>query len=262
MAEESTKWKRIIFIGLGILLLLIILITLFVGISGLRQFFIWLFGIIIALGILFGLAYIFYIIFIQKSYKDIPFTYRKKLIRTAKLMKNKMLGDLYLSGDYKHNRIKLGKFLYMRITMPKTTTEKKTEGHRTIETVNTEAIPIDAFFIIKKGIIETLFGQPVVIIVKPEDHDYSSIFNDVTVSGFNLVPLDSQFYTINRRDIDVDLIKGLATSYIRETVYEILRELDKLVKQAMNLDQQFQKEKQKGLEFEIPQLQQLGGQNR
>ncbi len=96
------------------------------------------------------------------------------------------------------------------------------------------------------------------VFVRPEDHNHTSIFNDVTIYGFNLVPLDSQFYTIDKRNLDVDIIKGVATSYIRETVYEIFKDLDRLVKQAMNLDQQFQKEKQKGLEFEIPQMPQIG----
>lgn len=266
------KWKRIIVIVVAIFFLIIVLITFFIGISGLRQFFVWLIGIVLALGIIFGLLYVFYLIFIKKSFKDIPATYRKKLLTTAKMMKNEMLGTLYLSGDAKHNRIKLGRYYHMRMTLPKQTRDIILEGNKAkpaTEDVSNDPnkigvtlpVPVDAFFIIKKGIMDTLFGNPVVILVKPQDHDYSSIFNDVTIKGFNLVPLDSQFYTINSRDLDVDIIRGVATNYIREVVYEIFRDLDKLVKQAMNLDQQFQKDKQRGLEFEIPQLPQMGGQS-
>jgi len=262
------KWKKIIFITIGVFALIIILITLFIGVSGLRQFFLWFIGFILFLGILFGLAYAFWLIFLKKSYRDIPASYRKKLLRTAKMMKNEMLGDLYLSGDSKHNRIKIGKYYHMRMTLPKQTREviidPKTAGVVTAADTNTKKevtmpVPIDAFFIIKKGVMDRLFGEPLVVLVKPEDHDYSSIFNDVTLKGFNLVPLDSQFHTINSRDLDVDIIRGVATNYIREVVYEIFRDLDRLVKQAINLDQSFQKEKQRGLEFEIPQMPQIGG---
>jgi hypothetical protein len=272
MAEEKGgKWSKVIILVVVILLVIIILITLLVGLKGLKQFFIWLIAIILILGILFGLMYVFYLIFIQKSFKDIPATYRKKLMQTAKMMKNEMLGDLYLSGDEKHNRIKLGKFRYLRITLPKQSVEtidvKPTkdnplpiEKEKVIE--KTKPVKIDCFLIIKKGLMDKLFGNPIFVLVKPQDHNYSSIFSDVTISGFNLVPLDSQFYTIDKRNLDVDIIKGMATNYIREVVYEIFRDLDKLVKQAMNLDQQFQKDKQKNLEFEIPKLGNIGGEQR
>jgi len=264
MAEErGGKWGKIIFIILIILVVIIILITLFVGLGGLKQFFTWLIGLILFLCIIFGILYIIYLLFIKKSYIDIPATYKKKLIQTAKMMKNEMLGDLYLSGDIKHNRIRLGKYLYLRMTLPKQTvkTEKVVptpDNPNPIETEKkveeTEPIKVDCFLIVKKGLREWFFSNPIFLIVKPSDHNYSSIFNDVTINGFNLVPLDSQFYTIDHRNIDQTIIKALATSYIREVVYEIFRDLDKLVKQSMNLDHQFQKEKQKSLEFEIPQL--------
>jgi hypothetical protein len=225
MAEDKGgKWSKVILIILAILTVIIILITLFVGLKGLKQFFIWLIAIILILCILFGLLYVFWLIFIAKTYKDIPATYKKKLMQTAKMMKNEMLGELYLSGDEKHNRIKLGKFMYLRITLPKQTINvediKPTkENPNPIEkekvTEFTKPVKIDCFLIIKKGIMEHLFGNPIFVLVKPQDHNYSSIFNDVTINGFNLVPLDSQFYTIDKRNLDVDIIKGMATNYIR-----------------------------------------------
>lgn len=270
MADDSgSKWKKIIFIVLIVLFLIIILITLFVGIRGLKQFFTWLLGILLVLAIIFGLLYIFYTLFIKKEYKDIPHSYRKKLVKVAKLMKNEMFGDLYLSGDTKHNRIKLGKYLHMRIQLPKqvresTIGETSQKNKSTIANPKevkefTQPVPVDCFVIQKKGFFDKMFSDPMFILVKPSDHDYSSIFNDVTIKGFNLVPVDSQFFTIDRRSLDIDIIKGMATNYIREVVYEIFRDLDRLVKQSINLDQQFQKDKQKGLEFEIPQMGQLGG---
>lgn len=264
MAEDKGgKWSKVIFIILIILVVIIVLITLFVGLRGLKQFFTWLIGIILFLGIIFGLMYVFWLIFIKKDYKDIPATYKKKLVQTAKMMKNDMLGDLYLSGDIKHNRIKLGKFLYLRITLPRQTKtivdveptpDNPNPAEKTKEQDVTKPVKVDCFLIVKKGIRDLLFSNPIFVLVKPQDHNFSSVFNDVTINGFNLVPLDSQFFTIDKRNLDIDIIKGMATNYIREVVYEIFRDLDKLVKQAMNLDQQFQKEKQKSLEFEIPQF--------
>jgi len=261
--DSGTKWGKVIAIILVVLVVIVILITLFVGLRSLKVFFTWLIGIMLFLCIAFGVLYVFYLLFIQKTFKDIPATYKKKLVQTAKMMKNDMLGELYLSGDEKHNRIKLGKFAHLRINLPKQTREVEEilptkENPNPIEKEKvkeeTKPVKIDCFLIIKKGIMERLFGNPIFVLVKPEDHNYSSIFNDVTINGFNLVPLDSQFYTIDKRNLDIDIIKGMATNYIREVVYEIFRDLDKLVKQAMNLDQQHQKEKQKMLEFEIPSI--------
>lgn len=264
---SSGKWRKIIIIAVVILFLIIVLITFFVGISGLKQFFLWLLGITLFLAIIFGVIYLFWIIFIKKEYKDIPASYKKKLIMTAKLMKNRLTGNLYLSGDTKHNRIMLGNFVYMRIRLPKSKKIVKQKDVGESEYVEkefeefTEPVPVDCFVLVKKGVWDILFGKPIFILVKPQDHDYSSIFNDVTIKGFNLVPLDSQFFTIDRRNLDVDIIKGIATNYIREVVYEIFTDLDRLVKQAMNLDQQFQKDKQKNLEFEIPQIRGWGEDN-
>jgi hypothetical protein len=267
--ETGSKWPKIIIILIIIVFAIAVLITFFVGLGGLRQFFMWLFGILLGLAILFMLAYVFWLIFLKKEYKDIPQTYRKKLMQTAKLMKNEMLGDLYLSGDDKHNRIKLGKYAYMRIVLPKQHIEiieavPPEQAHlkkpKTVEM--TEPVPVDCFVMMKTKWWDILFGVPVFILVKPQDHNYSSIFNDVTISGFNLVPLDSQFYTIDRRNLDVDIIRGISAQYLREVLYEVFKDLDRIVKQAMNLDQQFQKDKQKGLEFEIPRIGNIGGEQK
>lgn len=265
---SDSKWPKIIFIIIGILVVLIILIGVVVGVSGLRSFFKWLIGLSLFLGILFGLMYVFYIIFLKPQYRDIPATYRKKLHRTARLMKNEMLGDLYLSGDEKHNRIKLGKYRYLRLNLPRQIRVEKPNKdphslNRTIVEEHTEAVKIDCFMVLRKGIVNRLFGDPIFILTKSEDHGNSAVFGDLVLNGFNLVPIDNEFFTLDHRNLDIDIIKGVATNYIREVVYEIFKDLDKLVKQAMNLDQRFQKEKQKNLEFEIPQieaLKQLGKQ--
>lgn len=226
-----------------------------IGLRGLKQFFQWFIIGILILFLLFGVGYVLYLLFIKKSYKDIPAQYKKKLYSTTKIMKNEMLGDLYLSGDVKHNRIKLGKYYYLRINLPKMVTASGQSN--TDPKVTTESVPVDCFIVTRSGIFDRLFNDPFFILVKPEDHNYSSIFNDVCINGFNLVPIDNQFFTIDKRDLDLDLQKALSLNYIREVVYEIFRDLDKLVKQAMNLDQQFQKDKERAREFEIPQIPQL-----
>ena len=72
------------------------------------------------------------------------------------------------------------------------------------------------------------------------------------IRGFNIVPLDNYFYTIDRRNLDMDLTKAVAGSYLKEVTFEVLRDLDKLVKATINLDNRFQKEKEKSTEFELP----------
>lgn len=267
MANEGSnnKWKKISLIGVGVLFVLMLMIFLFVGFSGVYQFFKFLvFGILI-IGLLFGLFYVFYIIFIKKEYKDIPANFKKKLKATSLIARNDMLGSLYLSGDTHHNRIKLGKYRYMRINLPKQNRILKTKDDGSIEyddfknpiyIEETESVPIDCFIISNnRTILDTLFSEPHFVLVKPEDHNYSAIFNDVTIKGFNLVPLDSQFFTVDHRNLDIDLTKGMTTNYMKEVVYEIFGDLDRLVKLSMGLDAEHEKEKAKNNEHSVPQLQ-------
>lgn len=250
----SDNWRKIIIGAVIVFAILIILIGLMVGMQGLKQFFQFIIIGLLVIAILFGIAYVFYILFIQVTFKDIPAQFKKKLHSVTKVMKNELLGTLFLSGDTKHNRIALGKYFYMRINLPKIVKSKNESlgSDSIIEQSSSEAVPIDCFIVSKKGFINKLFNEPFFVLVKPQDHDYSSIFNDVTIKGFNLVPLDAQFFTIDRRNLDLDMVKGMSLNYIREVVFSIFADLDKLVKQAMNLDQQFQKEKERTREFEIP----------
>lgn len=260
--EKASKWKKAIFIIIGILVLLMIMIGLMVGLNSLRKFFIGLLVAILIISILSLLIYGFWLIFIKKEYVNIPANYRKQLIQTAKLMKNEMLGNLYLTGDSKHNKIKLGKFAYLRMQLPKQSTEfieTKEKGEFGVfskpkEVNSTTVVDIDCFIVFKDSIIEKLFGTPMFILTKPEDHDYSSIFSDVYLNGFNLLPISGEFYCLNNRNLDTDIIKGMNIMFQKEVVDEIFRSLDKLVKMSMNLDQEHQKAKEKNLQFDIPQI--------
>lgn len=260
--DGSNKWKKVIFIIIGIVVLLMFLIGLFAGLSNLRKFFIWLLVALLILAIIFSLLYLFWIIFLKKTYVNIPANFKKKLIHTANLMKNEMLGNLYLSGDSKHNRIKLGRFAYMRMKLPKQSIEMietKEKGEfgefsKPTEVQVTSPVDIDCFIIIKDKIMDKLFSDPLFILCKPSDHDHSTIFNDVTLNGFNLVPLDGQFYTLDTRNLDTDIIKGMSIIYQKEVVDEIFKNLDRLVKMSMNLDTEHQKQKEKNLQFDIPQI--------
>lgn len=260
--DRAGKWRKVLIIIVGVLVFLMLLIGFFAGLSNLKKFFTWLLVGMLIISILFSLAYVFWLIFIKKEYKDIPASYKKKLIQTAKLMKNDVLGNLYLSGDEKHNRLNLGKYTYLRMQLPKQTVqyidkrERGDFGELTTpkQVVTATPVAIDCFVLLKKGLMERMFGEPVFILVRPDDHNYSSIFNDVTISGFNLVPLDSQFYTIDRRNLDTDIIKGMSIIYQKEVVDEIFKSLDRMVKMSIGLDQDFQKNKEKALQFDIPQI--------
>ena len=253
----AENWKKIVIGAVIVFSVIILLIGFLVGLKGLKQFFQFIAIGMLIISILFGVGYVIYLLFIKKDYKDIPYQFKKKLLSVTKVMTNDLLGNLYLSGDTKHNRIRLGRYFYLRLNLPKIVVEES-EGS-TKEKVKSEAVPVDCFVVNKEGFLNKIFSEPFFVLVKPQDHDYSSIFNDVTIKGFNLVPLDSQFFTIDRRNLDLDMVKGLSLSYIKECVYDLMRDLDRLVKQAMNLDQQFQKDKERSREFEIPQLGNMGG---
>jgi len=248
----AENWKKIVMIALVVFSIIILLIGFMVGLKGLKQFFQFIVIGMLVICILFGIGYVIYVLFIQKNYRDIPAQFKKKLYSVTKVMDNEMLGSLYLSGDTKHNRISLGRYFYLRINLPKINPPKGEDN--TSEQSTSEAIPVDCFIVQKSGIFNKLFGEPFFVLVKPQDHDYSSIFNDVTINGFNLVPLDSQFFTIDKRNLDLDMVKGMSLNYIREVVFDLMKSLDQLVQQAMNLDQQFQKDKERSREFEIPQM--------
>lgn len=260
--DKAGKWKKVIIGIVGVVIILMLLIGLFAGFTNLRKFFTWLLGGLLILAIIFGLAYIFWLVFLKKEYVDIPANFHKRLVKTAMLMKNEMLGDLYLTGDSKHNRIKLGKYAYLRMQLPKQTVdsiEVKEKGEfgdfsRDKEVNATMAIDIDCFIVLKQGFMDKLFGKPLFIMVKPEDHDYSAIFNQVNLRGMNLYPISENFYTLEKRCLDTDLIKGMSIVYQKEVVDEIFRNLDRLVKMSINLDQQHRKDKEKQLQFDIPQI--------
>lgn len=271
--DKAAKWQRIILIGAAVLLAVGLVITFLVGFASLKKFVMYVFVTFLIISVLFLLAYLFWLLFLKKEFKDIPAQFRKKLEIAAKLAENQMLGNLFLSGDSKHNRLKYGKYFYLRLNLPKITKTpvmeelEMTQGKQVIKKTEqkiddrgnpvyqetTEWLPIDCFIVKRKGFFSAMFNDPIFIMVYPQDHDYSSIFNDVVIHGFNIVPMDNYFYTIDRRMLDTDLLKAVSSSYIKEVIYEVMRELDKLVKTTMNLDQNFQKEKERQTEFELPQ---------
>lgn len=264
----SENWKKITIIAVVVFGIILVLIGLMVGMQGLFSFFKFIIISLLILTLIGGVVYVVYLLFFATTYKDIPAQYKRKLYSVTKVMKNEMLGDLYLSGDSKHNRIKLGKYFYMRLNLPKIV---PAEGEDKMgKKSKSEVMPIDLFIVQRSGFLNKLFSNPFFILVRPQDHDHtggktgSAIFNNVTISGFNLVPIDSEFFTIDRRQLDLDLISALELNYIKETVFEIFKDLDRLVKQSINLDQRFQKEKEKAREMEIPQISQMmgGGGNR
>jgi hypothetical protein len=261
------KWKKIILISVLVVVLIGIIIGFFTGFDNLKKFLMYLFIALLVIGILFLLAYVFWLLFIKVEFKDIPAQWRKKLEMSAKLATNDMLGKLYVSGDEKHNRLCYGKYMYLRINMPKIMKEQIIEkGKPKLDDFGqpvfkdyTEEMPLDCFIVEQKGFFARLFGDPFFILVYPKDHDYSSVFNDVVLKGFNLVPLDNYFYTIDRHNLDIDLHKAIEMNYIKEAVVEQLRDLDKLVKGAINLDSKFFKDKERATEFELPALDKMRG---
>jgi flagellar basal body-associated protein FliL len=267
--DKGKKWRNIFLIIIGVLALVAAVIWIFIGTSSLKKFVTAFVVIILVLAILFGLGYVFYLLFIKQEFKDIPAQYRKKLEEAARIAPNEMLGNLYLSGDHKHNRLKYGKYMYLRINLPKIRKFAKTDesGKVMVDEYNeplieteTSALPIDVFIVERKAFTDKLFNDPIFILTYPQDHDYSSIFNDVVLQGFNIVPLDNYFYTIDKRNIDIDLQKAVMQNYFKEMISEVMRDLDKLVKATMNLDPRFNKEIEKGTMFELPMG--GGGQNK
>jgi hypothetical protein len=266
--DKGTKWKKVVLIVVGIVIVIAIIIGIFVGFASVKKFFLYLFVALLVISVIFLLIYLFWMLFIKVEFKDIPAQTRKKLEIASKLAENEMLGKLFLSGDTKHNRLNYGKYFYLRINLPKINKEDivDSKGKQKMDDLGnpmfketTEILPIDMFIVQRKGFFSRLFNDPLFILCHPEDHDFSSIFNDVVIRGFNIVPLDNYFYTIDSRSLDTTMLRALSVIYQKEAVFEQFRDLDKLVKGAINLDSRFYKEKEKSSEFELPQLDKYKG---
>lgn len=259
MAFNDKGSKPKVIIGIIIVVFLICVITILVmGVRGIFK----IIGTVASLSIialaLFCLAWLFWYIFLRKERYDVTYVNKKRLIEAGKINNQKgLLGDLYLSGDAGHSRIRLGKIQgYCRIQILKRTNifdekkqplmekDKETGEMKPKYTLDNEEQDV---FTVKKGLI----GDPLVIRVSPEDHD--ALVGDVTLKGFSILP-HSEYWFLNKDFLDVRKIDfAILKEAQRGIMFENLRDMKTIVDKSIGLDSTHQKDIERKNLVEIPE---------
>ena len=260
MVEENKQKRPRIIIGIIIVVFLALIVVIFVlGVRGIFKILGTLAVICLFLALLFGLAWLFWTIFLKKQRYDVTYVNKQRLIMAGKINNQKgLLGDLYLSGDAGHKRVRIGKIIgYCRIQVLARTNKydhlgnpkykKDEEGHRVPDyDLDTEEQDV---FIIKKGF--GIFSDPLVIRVSPQDHD--SLIGDVTLKGLSLYP-HSEFWYLNKDYLDVRKIDfAIMKEAQRGIMFENLRDMKTIIDKSIGLDALHRKDIEKKNLMEIPE---------
>ena len=267
--QKSKTWLIIT----GIIIAIILVIVFIFGVRNIFRIILFLLEASVFLAILFGIAYLFYFLFIKKHRYDVTYVNKKKLIEAGRKSNLQNLKDLYVSGDKGHTRVHIGKITgYCRIQvlaknyLYEETTDKKTgqkyQKIKTIPNERGEEVPQyeldkeeqDIFIVRAKGIM-SLFGDSMVIRVNPEEHD--ELVGDVTLYGYSLIPI-SEYWFLNTDYLDVRKIDyAILKEAERGIMFETLRDVKEVVDRAIGLDSRHKKDIESKHLVEIPELQRV-----
>lgn len=260
MPDENKEKRPKIYIGIAIIIFIIIVIVIFVlGVTGIFKIISTIAVITLFIALLFGLAWLFWFIFLKKQRYDVTYVNKQRLIQAGKINNQKgLLGDLYLSGDAGHKRVRIGKIIgYCRIQILARNTKLDEEGE--IKTrLNEEGQRVPDYkigkeeqdvFILKKGL--GIFSDGMVIRVEPTDHD--SLIGDVTLNGFSITP-HSEYWYLNKDFLDVRKIDfAILKEAERGIMFESLRDMKAIVDKSVGLDSSHKKEIEKKNLMELPE---------
>jgi hypothetical protein len=261
MAGNDKGTKPKIIIGIIIILLLISVFVIFVLKT---RTIVKIVGTIATIGLIvatvFSIAWLFWYIILRKERYDVTYVNKKKLMLAGKLNNQKgVLGDLYVSGDKGHKRIRIGKIIgYCRIQIIKRTNKYDSQGNLLYKPSKKgdERIPdydLDSeeqdIFIIKKGL--GIFSEPLVIRVSPTEHD--ELIGDVTLKGFSILPI-SEYWFLNNDYLDVRKIDfAILKEAERGIMFENLRDMKTIVDRSIGLDSSHRKDIEKKNLLELPE---------
>jgi hypothetical protein len=201
---------------------------------------------------------------------------KQKIIEACQTLKRPILKDLYVSGDMKHTRAKVGKitgyarlqiltrkYLYDDETDENGNTYKKqrtvnNERGEPIAVYEIESIEQDVFTVRQEGLMG-MFKDPLVIRVNPEDHD--ELVGDVTLYGFSLIPI-SEYWFLNTDHLDVRKIDYAILKEAERTIsFVVLSDMKELIDKATNIDAKHRKEIERKSLVEIPETRTTGQQS-
>lgn len=274
-SNEGFKTTTILLI-VGIVLAIIIGILFFVGYNGILKFIFITLQILFVCGILFLLAYLFYHLFLKKQKFDVNYVNKQKLIKAGTLVKRPLLKDLYLSGDDGHSRALVGAISgYVRIqlvtrnyiyrdkidektglTVKELVTIPDDKGEQ-VPQYTLEKQEQDVFIVKQKG-LASLFSDPLVIRVNPEDHD--DLVGDVTLNGFSLIPI-SEYWFLNSDHLDVRKIDYAILKEAQRTIaFVTMTDMKELVDKATGVDARHKKGIEQKSLVELPETRNVNQQ--
>lgn len=254
-----------ILIAIVIIMFILILGTIFFGIRSIGRIVIFLLGFLLILSIIGIVFWAIWYLFIKKQKFDATYQNKKRLVQAGKISKPDSVHDLYLSGDRGHSRVRIGRIVgYCRVKVMKKIVDydkntgepvmitdpdnpkKKYEKYELLEEEQ------DIFVVERGGWIINLFSEPMVIRVRPDEHD--NLVGDVTLDGFSLVPI-SEYYYLHQDYLDVRKTDySILKEGERTVAHEMMKDFKELTDKASGLDSAHKKEIEKKNLFEIPAL--------
>ena len=264
---------RTFFIIAGVIIGLTIIIIAFFGVKNIFSILLFLLEALAFLSILFGIAYLFYFLFIKTHKYDVTYVNKKKLIEAGRKSQLEHLKGLYLSGDKGHTRVHIGKIIgYCRIQVlskiykyervldeitkrprMKVITMTNEKGEQVPE-FDIDKEEQDVLIVKSKGFL-SMFTDPMVIRVSPQEHD--ELLGDVTLRGFSLIPI-SEYWFLNTDYLDVRKIDYAILKEAERGVYFAgLSDMKEIVDKAVGLDARHKKGIEEKHLVEIPELQRM-----
>lgn len=271
-SNKEQKTKTWVIVG-GIIVAITLVIIFLFGVRNIFRIILFLLEACVFLGILFGIAYLFYYLFIKKHRYDVTYVNKKKLMEAGRKCNLENLKDLYVSGDKGHTRVHIGKitgycriqvlaknYLYEEIIDEKT--KQKYQQIKTRPNERGENVPVynldkeeqDIFVIKSKGFMG-IFSDSMVVRVNPEEHD--ELVGDITLYGYSLIPI-SEYWFLNTDYLDVRKIDyAILKEAERGIMFETLRDVKEVVDRAIGLDSRHKKDIESKHLVEIPELQRV-----
>lgn len=270
--NREQKGQIYIFV-FAILLVLVVVAYMIFGLDSIFRIIVFIGEALLLISALFLIAYFFYWLFIKKHKFDVNYVNKQKLIEACGKLKRPILKDMYVTGDNKHTRAKVGKIQgYARIQIltrkylfEKVTDEngKTYQQQQTVSNERGEKIPVyelesieQDVFTVKEGGLMGMFKDPMVIRTNPEDHN--ELIGDVDLFGFSLIPI-SEYWFLNTDHLDVRKIDYAILKEAERTIsFVVLSDMRELIDKATGVDARHRKEIERKSLVEIPETKSTG----
>jgi hypothetical protein len=261
---------KIYFIIGGILLAVITFVIWVWGASSIFKAISVILQICLGLACLFGVFYLFWLIFLKKQAFDVNYVNKQNLLKACKVIKYPFLKDLYISGDKGHSRGLVGKiagWCRIQISLQNQLYEEKKDESTGVTTkievmeidpetgrkkpvFEVETIEQDVFAVKKKG-LAGIFSEDMCVRVDPRDHN--ELIGDVDLYGFSLIPM-SEFMFLNSDHLDVKKIDyALEKEASRITLFRVLSNMATMTEKSMGVDSVHTKFLEKRSLMELPE---------